>query len=89
MNFIKYLLKGIINCFDAFVGKSSNDVSIKQALFGLLFIAMTIILFFVFLFFIDKTFGLKVYLNIIIAIFLTILIICLIFAIFIIAEKIT
>jgi len=89
MNFIKYLLKGIINCFDAYVGKSSNDVSFKQALFGLLFIAMIIIIFFVFFIFIDKTFELNFYLNIMIAIFLTIFIICLIFAIFIIAEKLS
>lgn len=61
MRFIKYLLNGIINCIDAFAGKSNNGVSIQQALFGLLFLAMSIAIFFVFLIFFDKTFGIKIY----------------------------
>ena len=34
MRFIKYMLNGIINCIDAFEGKSNNGVSIQQAIIG-------------------------------------------------------
>ena len=88
MRFIKYLLNGIINCIDAFAGKSNNGVSIQQALFGLLFLAMSIAIFFVFLIFFDKTFGTKIYINVVLSVLSTMVIIALIFVIFIVVEKI-
>lgn len=87
MKIVKYILSCIIGCFDALVGKGMNG-GIKEGIVGLASILFIILLFFVSFIFLDKKTNIDFKINILCSIGITTLLICLIFLVLIIIEKI-
>lgn len=87
MKIVKYILSCIIGCFDALVGKGMNG-GIKEGIIGLASLLFIILLFFGSFVFLDKKTNIDFKINILCSIGITISLICLIFLILIIAEKI-
>ena len=87
MKIVKYILSCIIGCFDAFVGKGMNG-GIKEGIVGLFSQLFIILLFFASLIFLDKKTNMDYRAAIACSIGITISLVCLIFLILIIAEKI-
>ena len=87
MELLKYILSCIIGCFDSLVGKGMNG-GIKEGIIGLASILFIILLFFASLNFLDKNTNIDFKINILCSIGITILLVCLIFLILIILDKI-
>ena len=87
MKIVKYILSCIIGCFDALVGKGM-DGGIKEGIVGLASLLFIILLFFVSFIFLDKKTNIDFKINILCSIGITILLVCLIFLVLIIVEKI-
>ncbi len=87
MKIVKYILSCIIGCFDAFVGKGTNG-GIKEGIIGLSSLLFIILLFFASFIFLDKKKNIDFKINILCSVGITILLVCLIFLVLIIAEKI-
>lgn len=87
MKIVKYILSCIIGCFDALVGKGMNG-GIKEGIVGLASLLFIILLFFVSFIFLDKKTNIDFKINILCSIGITTLLICLIFLVLIIIEKI-
>ena len=87
MKIVKYILSCIIGCFDALVGKGMNG-GIKEGIVGLASLLFIILLFFVSFIFLDKKTNIDFKINILCSIGITILLVCLIFLVLIIVEKI-
>ena len=88
MKSIKYIISCIIGCFDALVGKGMNG-GIKEGIVGLASLLSIILIFFVTYRFLDKKVNLDFKINILCSIGITILLVCLIFLILIIIEKLS
>lgn len=88
MKSIKYIISCIIGCFDALVGKGMNG-GIKEGVVGLASLLSIILIFFVAYRFLDKKANLDFKINILCSIGITILLVCLIFLILIIIEKLS
>ena len=88
MKSIKYIISCIIGCFDALVGKGMNG-GIKEGIVGLASLLSIILIFFVTYRFLDKKVNLDFKINIFCSIGITILLVCLIFLILIIIEKLS
>lgn len=86
MKIVKYILSCIIGCFDALVGKSMNG-GIKEGIIGLTSLLFIILLFFASFIFLDKKTNIDFKINILCSIGITILLVCLIFLVLIIIEK--
>lgn len=86
MKIVKYILSCIIGCFDALVGKGMNG-GIKEGIIGLTSLLFIILLFFASFIFLDKKTNIDFKINIICSIGITILLVCLIFLVLIIIEK--
>ena len=86
MKIVKYILSCIIGCFDALVGKGMNG-GIKEGIIGLTSLLFIILLFFASFIFLDKKTNIDFKINILCSIGITILLVCLIFLILIIIEK--
>ena len=82
MKIVKYILSCIIGCFDALVGKGMNG-GIKEGIIGL----TSLLLFFASFIFLDKKTNIDFKINILCSIGITILLVCLIFLVLIIIEK--
>lgn len=82
----KYILSCIIGCFDALVGKGMNG-GIKEGIIGLTSLLFIILLFFASFIFLDKKTNIDFKINILCSIGITILLVCLIFLVLIIIEK--
>lgn len=87
MKIVKYILSCIIGCFDALVGKGMNG-GIKEGIVGLASLLFIILLFFVSFILLDKKTNIDFKINILCSIGITILLVCLIFLVLIIVEKI-
>lgn len=87
MKIVKYILSCIIVCFDALVGKGMNG-GIKEGIVGLASLLFIILIFFVSFIFLDKKTNIDFKINILCSIGITILLVCLIFLVLIIVEKI-
>ena len=87
MEILKYILSCIIGCFDALVGKGMNG-GIKEGIVGLASLLFIILLFFVSFIFLDKKTNIDFKINILCSIGITTLLICFIFLVLIIIEKI-
>lgn len=88
MKIVKYILSCIIGCFDALVGKGMNG-GIKEGIIGLTSLLFIILLFFASFIFLDKKTNIDFKINILCSIGITILLVCLIFLILIIIEKLS
>ncbi len=86
MKIVKYILSCIIGCFDALVGKGMTG-GIKEGIIGLASLLFIILLFFASFIFLDKKTNIDFKINILCSIGTTILLVCLIFLVLIIAEK--
>lgn len=86
MKIVKYILSCIIGCFDALVGKGMN-CGIKEGIIGLTSLLFIILLFFASFIFLDKKTNIDFKINILCSIGITILLVCLIFLVLIIIEK--
>lgn len=86
MKIVKYILFCIIGCFDALVGKGMNG-GIKEGIIGLTSLLFIILLFFASFIFLDKKTNIDFKINILCSIGITILLVCLIFLVLIIIEK--
>lgn len=86
MKIVKYILSCIIGCFDALVGKGMNG-GIKEGIIGLTSLLFIILLFFASFIFLDKKTNIDFKNNILCSIGITILLVCLIFLVLIIIEK--
>lgn len=86
MKIVKYILSCIIGCFDALVGKDMNG-GIKEGIIGLTSLLFIILLFFASFIFLDKKTNIDFKINILCSIGITILLVCLIFLVLIIIEK--
>jgi hypothetical protein len=86
MKIVKYILSCIIGCFDALVGKGMNG-GIKEGIIGLTSLLFIILLFFASFIFLDKKTNIDFKINILCSIGITILLVCLIFLVLIIIEK--
>ncbi len=86
MKIVKYILSCIIGCFDALVGKRING-GIKEGIIGLASLVFIILLFFVSFIFLEKKTNINFKINILCSIGITILLVCLIFLVLIIIEK--
>lgn len=86
MKIAKYILSCIIGCFDALVGKGMNG-GIKEGIIGLTSLLFIILLFFASFIFLDKKTNIDFKINILCSIGITILLVCLIFLVLIIIEK--
>ena len=86
MKIVKYILSCIIGCFDALVGKGMNG-GIKEWIIGLTSLLFIILLFFASFIFLDKKTNIDFKINILCSIGITILLVCLIFLVLIIIEK--
>ncbi len=86
MKIVKYILSCIIGCFDALVGKGING-GIKEGIIGLASLVFIILLFFVSFIFLEKKTNINFKINILCSIGITILLVCLIFLVLIIIEK--
>lgn len=87
MKFVKYILSCIIGCFDALVGKGMNG-GIKEGIIGLISLLLIVLLFFASFILLDKKTKIDFKINILCSIGITILLVCLIFLVLIIFEKI-
>lgn len=88
MKSIKYIISCIIGCFDALVGKGMNG-GIKEGIVGLASLLSIILIFFVTYRLLDKKVNLDFKINILCSIGITSLLVCLIFLILIIIEKLS
>ncbi|MEI3532867.1 MAG: hypothetical protein V8Q90_04560 [Bacilli bacterium] len=86
MKIVKYILSCIIGCFNALVGKGMNG-GIKEGIIGLTSLLFIILLFFASFIFLDKKTNIDFKINILCSIGITILLVCLIFLVLIIIEK--
>ena len=86
MKIVKYILSCIIGCFDALVGKGMNG-GIKEGIIGLTSLLFIILLFFASFILLDKKTNIDFKINILCSIGITILLVCLIFLVLIIIEK--
>ena len=86
MKIVKYILSCIIGCFDALVGKGMNG-GIKEGIIGLTSLLFIILLFFASFIFLDKKTNIDFKINILCSFGITILLVCLIFLVLIIIEK--
>lgn len=86
MKIVKYILSCIIGCFDALVGKGMNG-GIKEGIIALTSLLFIILLFFASFIFLDKKTNIDFKINILCSIGITILLVCLIFLVLIIIEK--
>ena len=86
MKIVKYILSCIIGCFDALVGNGMNG-GIKEGIIGLTSLLFIILLFFASFIFLDKKTNIDFKINILCSIGITILLVCLIFLVLIIIEK--
>lgn len=86
MKIVKYILSCIIGCFDALVGKGMNG-GVKEGIIGLTSLLFIILLFFASFIFLDKKTNIDFKINILCSIGITILLVCLIFLVLIIIEK--
>lgn len=87
MEIVKYILSCIIGCFDAFVGKGMNG-GIKEGLIGLVSQLFIVLLFLASFIFLDKKTNIDFKINILCSIGITIGLVCFIFLVLIIVEKI-
>ena len=88
MKSIKYIISCIIGCFDTLVGKGMNG-GIKEGIVGLASLLSIILRLFVAYRFLDKKVNLDFKMNILCSIGITSLLVCLIFLILIIIEKLS
>ncbi|MBQ8163052.1 MAG: hypothetical protein IJZ93_01620 [Clostridia bacterium] len=87
MEIVKYILYCIIGCFDALVGKGMGG-GIKEGIIGLASLLFVILLFFISLSILNKKTKLNFKINILCSAGITILLVCLIFLMLIVFEKI-
>lgn len=86
MKTIKYILSCVGGFLDAWVGKGTNG-GIKEAIVGFSAMLVVILLFFASLFFLDRKTNLNYKTVILFAIGITILTVCIVFAIMAFIEK--
>lgn len=86
MKIVKYIISCIIGCLDTLVGNSMNG-GIKEAVIGSTSQLFIILLFFISFYFLDKK-NMNYKIHILCSIGITFLIVCLIFLILIIVEKV-